>query len=535
MKTRLDLLSYDQIGKFSSFDQAYAHNPGQFSDFLAYLPSLDGLDAALAVRAHTPVNRQLLFERVFVQLKLLKADQVAHARAASLLEPDTFTITTAHQPVVFGGPLYIVYKALSAVHLCQQMAVRHPEKNFIPVFVLGAEDHDFDEISQARMFGQTLTWQTDAQGPTGLLPAELFKPLLDQFEALVANRTINQEFAERVRQAFSNHFLYGDAAQQLLHDLFAPLGMLVLQMNDPELKRAFIPALEKELFEQPSAALVEDTQAQIGSLGFKPQAFARPINLFYMKPGLRARMEQTGDTFKVVGTDIEMTAQELKLELYTHPERFSPNVVLRPLYQEWILPNLAYVGGGGELAYWIERKAQFEYFGVPFPVLIRRSSAMWLSGGDAAKMAKLGLDIGRLALPEPQLTKDYLAQLEVNPLDVEEQRVTLQRIADQLAAKASAIDPTLQKTAHAEVNRMELILDQFSQRLNKALKLKHEVSLRQAIATQERLFPAGGLQERTESLSGIMLQYGQGWLEAILPHMDPLDMRFKVISENGHA
>src|SRR6185436_12759892 len=113
--------------------------------------------------------------------------------------------------------------------------------------------------------------------------------------------------------------------------------------------------------------------------GFKAQAYCRPINLFYMEEGVRERIEPLGDGGYIrVDSKISYTQEEIIAELHSHPERFSPNVILRPLYQEFILPNLAYIGGGGELAYWLERKTQFEHFGVPFPMLVRRNSVLWL-------------------------------------------------------------------------------------------------------------------------------------------------------------
>ncbi len=531
MKTKRDLYRFDQIGKFSNFDQAYAAQPARFADFVTHLPTLEGLDAAIDLRTRTSVNRQLLYERLFIQMKMLRADTASFESLAALLEPDTFTITTAHQPVIAGGPLYVVYKALSVIHLCRQMAERHPDKKFIPVFVLGAEDHDFDEISHTRLFGQTLHWQTQVQGPVGLLSTDSLKTFLEQFDALLADRIVHQEIVDRIKSAYSTHFLYGDAAQQVLHDIFSPLGMLVIQMNDSELKRSFIPAMETELFEQPSAALVEETQCGLERMGFKSQAFARPINLFYMMPGLRARIEQTNGVYYVAGTDISWTAQELKLELYTRPERFSPNVVMRPLYQEWVLPNIAYVGGGGELAYWMERKSHFSYFGVPFPVLVRRSSALWLTAGDVVKLTKLGTDTIELALPTSQLIKQLLTRFNGEPYDLKEQHAALDRLAEQLAHKTLAVDPTLERSAYAEVSRMRAILEQFANKLNKALKTKHETSIRQVLSLQERLYPSGGLQERTDNLFGPLLQYGHSWLETILPHMNPLETQFKVIRE----
>jgi uncharacterized protein YllA (UPF0747 family) len=185
----------------------------------------------------------------------------------------------------------------------------------------------------------------------------------------------------KIEQSYTQAETFAQATQALLHALFGRFGLVVLNMNDPELKRQFIPVMRAELTEQVSNRLVSAAIEQLHERGFKTQAMPREINLFYLTPGHRERIVLENGVYKVLHLDKTFSPEEMLRELEDHPERFSPNVVLRPLYQEMILPNLAYIGGGGELAYWLERRTQFEHFGIPYPILVRRNSVLVVRQG----------------------------------------------------------------------------------------------------------------------------------------------------------
>ena len=186
---------------------------------------------------------------------------------------------------------------------------------------------------------------------------------------------------------------YSTATIHLVNSLFGADGLVVAGMNDPDLKRGFIPILIEELVQQRSHELVGATSSQLNEVGFKTQATPRKINLFYLRDQIRERIVFDEGIYKVLNTDYKFNETELIAEVNQHPEHFSPNVVMRPLYQEKTFPNLAYIGGGGELAYWLERKSQFDHFKINYPMLIRRNSVLWLDQGMSKKIDKLNLNI----------------------------------------------------------------------------------------------------------------------------------------------
>ena len=354
---------------------------------------------------------------------------------------------------------------------------------------------------------------------------EELKPILGESEAA-------QSLFEMIEKAYISHDLYQDATQDLLNQLFGKYGLVVLNMNDADLKRLFIPIMKRELTEQLSKNLVEKTQSELESLGFKPQAFAREINLFYLKENLRERIVEENGIYRVLNTEITWTSQaDILNELERTPQYFSPNVVLRPLFQETVLPNLAYIGGGGELAYWLERKTQFEAFGVNFPMLIRRNSAFFLDKGTQDRLQKLNVQLVDLTENTDNLIKKYVEKQATDPLSINAEKTALNDIFDTILRNAVAVDASLEKAVLAEKTKQLQSLDALESRILKAEKQKHETALNQLKTVQQKLFPNGGLQERTDNVLPIYLKHGDAFFDVLKAHLNPLEQGMIVISE----
>ena len=299
-------------------------------------------------------------------------------------------------------------------------------------------------------------------------------------------------------------------------------------MGDKRLKKAFSPIIKKEIVERPSQALVVATQESIEKeLGYSSQAHAREINFFYVDKSGRNRIEHDKGSYTVNGTDISFTEQEILAEIDNHPERFSPNVVMRPLFQEHILPNLAYIGGGGELAYWIERKTQFKHFGMPYPMLIRRQSGMILTAGSQKNIDKLGLNIQQMFQPENSLV-DLLLANSVHPdYKLSQYKEEINKLYDKIAAEVKTVDVTLERTASAEKAKALKSVDYLESKVKKAIKQKEDVNLNRMRKLKGNLFPKG-LQERHDNIFQYLATYGVGLIDDLLPHCNPFDKSFKI-------
>ena len=216
-------------------------------------------------------------------------------------------------------------------------------------------------------------------------------------------------------------------------------------------------------------------------------------------------------------------------DLHQHPERFSPNVILRPLYQETILPNLAYIGGGGEIAYWLERKSQFEYAGVHYPMLIRRNSLLLLEDSTTAQMTKAGLTGDDILMETDALIKSYVVRHSQGDTDYQKELQHIQDAYTSLAEKSRLIDPTLVSAIQAEGIKQVKQFEQLGSRLLRAEKQAQETNIKRVQKIKEKLFPENGLQERHDNFLPFYAQYGPGWIQDMIAVCDPMDERFTLV------
>jgi bacillithiol biosynthesis cysteine-adding enzyme BshC len=521
-------IDYERLGQWSHTDLAYLKHDPALSPFYAYEPVKENFASVISNRKKFPVNRSLLLGSLKKQyaalgISLPYADNV-------LLDENTFTVTTAHQPVLFTGPLYHLYKISSTIHLARQLKDDHPAQHFIPVFVLGAEDHDWAETNHYFLFGKKHEWERSASGSAGRLNLEGLEKLIDEVKELFKNTPKGNEIHQHLENAFRKATTYAQFHQAFLISLYQEFGLVVFNMDDADLKKSFIPVMEKELTEQFSMKYVPATQAALEQAGFKAQAYCRPVNLFYMEEGIRERIEPLPDGgFIRVDSKISYSQEELLTELHTHPERFSPNVILRPLYQESILPNLAYIGGGGELAYWLERKTQFEAAGVHFPMLIRRNSVLMIDASTSAQIEKAGLTWEDLLGEYDAIVKSFLVAHSESDLHFEDEKKLIHEAYLSLANKAQRMDPTLSSAILAEEVKQSKIFEQLGSRLMRAEKQQQETNINRIKKLKDKLFPGGGLQERHDNMMSFYSLSGKILLESLVTVCDPLEEKFTIL------
>ncbi len=541
-------IPFSALPMLAKTDRAYAENDSLLRPFYKYEVIVDNFLKVIADKKNDRTNRKTLTEVLNTQYKNLDRFDAVDRNISSLISENTFTITTAHQPSLFLGPLYFVYKIFSVIRLTELLTEKFPDYKFVPVFVIGGEDHDFEEVNNITVFGKKLEWQKpgNTDGAVGMMHTDSLKPVLDELKKILGDSEQAHEIFKKIDKAYTSHALYHDATQDLLNALFGKYGLVVVQMNDKTLKRLFIPVMEREIIEQPSKKSVQDTQEKLEALGFKPQAFARDINLFYMRDNLRERIVKSEDgnftlELRKKTSDVEQSPMPVKTwanqaeileELHAHPEFFSPNVVLRPLYQEIILPNLAYIGGGGELAYWLERKEQFEDFGINFPMLIRRNSVLWLDKTNQDKLEKLKVGLTDLTVHPDTLTKNYITKNAAQPLNFDAKKVEFGFLYDKIAEYTKTIDASLEKTVLAEKAKQLQGIEAIEARLVKAEKQRHETVLTQIRALQQKLFPNQGLQERTDNFIPIYLKNGDTFFDVLKENLNPLEPGMIVVHES---
>ncbi len=529
MDIRADYLDFDHAGVFSERDVAFAKMDSRILKHIPYRPDMSSLIEAAAKRKNHSVDRSRLCEVLADQYADIDHNASQLEAISQLRNEDSFTIVTAHQPSLALGPLYFVYKTMSAIKLARMVSAE-ADVHVVPVFVIGGEDHDFEEIASVHLFNQTITWDNQGQsGAVGRMQLHGLKEVYDQLTDLLGDRESAIALKE-ILQEWLDTQDYGRAVQRILHRLFGHLGLIVLRMDDARLKKLFVPAIKKELLEQVSQELVLSTQAALATDGFGAQAYPREINFFYHHAGGRDRIIREDDHYHVLNSDISWTRDEMIAHIEEHAEHFSPNVVMRPIYQEVVLPNIAYVGGGGELAYWTERQSQFEAFDAFFPVLIRRDSFLLLDDKSQSQMQEYDLSIGALTQDLSNLVSQFVNDQKPEDYNLDYAPQVVSDLYDKIIAQVKPLDEPLSRSIEAEKVKALKSIDGIDKRFTRSYKQKQDVVINRIKKLRGKVLPHDKLQERYESFIPSYLKYGSRFFDILLEHADPLDMRLKVLN-----
>lgn len=521
---------FDKIGKFSSNDIAYANGNNGLEAFYEFAPHQNNLLEVVQARQNYPVDRPLLSRVIRRQYERFCEDPEVYKRIDNLENPNTFTIITAHQPTLLTGPLYFIYKIISAIKVAEKFNKTQSDYTLQPVFVLGGEDHDFEEMNHLQLFGKKIVWEDFQGGAVGRYDCSSLDTVLDEVYDILGQSENAELLTSKLKKAFEQPPSYGQGMQHFVHELLGHLGILVVNMDEKEFKQKMIPIFEDDLKRHTSHQVVQSIQESIASAGFDKQAYVRPINLFYFTETDRDRieMDEEGNYF-TVNQGIQWSADEIIQEVYTHPDRFSPNVILRPIYQELIFPNLAYVGGGGEIAYWLERKKQFEELGVFYPMLIRRDSFQLISTRDCESLKQWGFSLEDLILQEHQLVEKYLEMYGRDEIDLSPEIDQLTPLEEVIQHKVETIDPSLIARIGAQFAKFRNDLQAVEKRLKKAEKQSHDKNITKLKRIRSKIFPGNGLQERTDNFMSWYILHGEGFFQVLLEHADPFDTRLKTI------
>ncbi len=524
-------LSYAATGSFSKIVIDYLAREEQLKPFYTHPVSIDGINAAISQRKKYPTNRKLLITELQKQYECISLTKKQAFNLKELGNENTFTITTAHQPNIFTGHLYFIYKILHTIKIAEELTIAIPENNFIPVFYMGSEDADLDELGYIFLFGEKYEWKTKQTGAVGRMKVDkALLQLIDSTSGQLLVYPYGNEIISLMKDCYKEGTTIEQAAFKLINALFAEYGLIVLLPDNSALKKAFIPVIEKELKEQFSHKAVADTVAEFPAL-YKVQASGRELNLFYLTDNNRERIVHEHSTFNIQHLTLQFTKEEILKEINEHPERFSPNVILRPVFQEMILPNIVFIGGGGEIAYWLELKKVFEAVNVPFPVMVLRNSFMLINKEQAVILKKLKLNSDDLFKTVTELVNEIVNRDSKVQLKLENEKQQLIDLYEKIKQLSGNVDFTL--TGHSDNLRSQAIkkINGLEKKMLKAEKIKFEAQQRQLHKLKEQLFPHNGLQERIENIMPFYAKWGKGFIDELYKNSLSLEQEFVILAE----
>jgi len=528
MNMRVSYLPYSKTNSFSKLVVDFVGESENLKPFIDEFPSKEAILRQIERKKMQSIDRKLLQKVFHSQYGAADLHPGVKTHIEALAEENTFTICTAHQPNIFTGYLYFVYKIIHAIKLADVCSALFPAFKFVPVYYMGSEDNDIDEIGTFHYNNKTYTWNTQQTGACGRMHTKELMSIVRELK-----KTFNEDLPDEklminlLEEAYNGTNTLAEATRILVNSLFGKYGLLIINADDILLKEKFKPVMLNELFHQDSAEIVEETISRLSSQ-YKVQANPRAINLFYLKADLRERIEFKDNSWQVVNTDISFNEAEIEKEIELHPDRFSPNVILRPLYQESILPNIAFIGGGGELAYWLELKALFDAHKIVYPLLFLRNSVLWINEKTVAAMEKLSINIESAFLAKEELFKRLINEHETMKV--------LGKLTDELAVVYEAIvglgnsvSPTLKQSMEAHTAKAKRVEERMSTKFRAQLKGKEEIILNKIEQIKEQIAPNGILQERHDNFLSIYKLLGLEMFDILYKHQQSFGIDFMIL------
>ena len=526
-------IPFRKTGYFSELVCDYLEEKKDLKPYYNRFPKIEQFGKQIVEKQSNfpQAHRDVLFSALKEQYQQLSASKKVSANINALKDKNTFTVVTGHQLNLFTGPLYFLYKIISTINLTLELKKAYPNFNFVPVYWMATEDHDFEEINFFNFKGKKIQWNRKSQGAVGDLSTEGLDVVLDTFARELGKSTNADKIKELFNQAYVEHNTLTEATRFLANVLFGAYGLVVVDGDDTRLKQLLVPYAKQDILEHLGFNAVESTKDKLKQLpgNYGIQVNPREINYFYLRDGLRERITQKGADYIVLNTELVFTKDELIRELESFPERFSPNVITRPLYQEVILPNLCYIGGGGELAYWLELKTSFEAVQIPFPVLLLRNSALVITKKQFEKLEKLNLTPDDLFINQNSLINKKIREISNIDIDFSPQKQHLEVQFEALYKIAEATDKSFLGAVKAQEIKQKKGLDHLEKRLLKSQKRKLKDHVIRMTEIQNDLFPNQSLQERYLNFSELYLEYGEELIPSLMKALMPLQAEFLVL------
>ena len=523
----------DYINDFQKVKRYYASDFHSMSTIAAHIEKIHGQAR----------HRALLVEVLEEQNRAFGSSSLTHDNIRKLADENTFAIVTGQQVGILSGPLYTIYKTITAVKLARQLSENYPQYAFVPVFWLEGEDHDFEEVSKINLLNQehhpiTIEYllkgkkTTKNFGAVGELEIDSsFNLFLDILQKTLPHSEYRDAVLDVVRKTCTPSSTFNRSFVQFVNALFGNEGLVFISSNDRRLKEVLSPIFLKEIEEFPRVSQLIIQQSAELEEHYHAQIKTKAMNLFLFHSGGRYFIEPREHDFSLRGIRQYFPKEELLRIIGQNPELISPNVALRPICQDTLLPTLAYVGGPSEIAYFAQLKPVYNHFNLTMPVIYPRASATILEERHLKIMEKYQLTLMEFFESHKSINEKVVDLISEVKLD-EMFHQSSHRIADALQEMQfglNYIDPTLMGPLAATKERIEGHLDVLRQKAMESQKQKHEVALRQVQKVMNQLTPNGGLQERELNILYFLNKHGLDFPKWLLGELQISEFKHQVL------
>ncbi|MEX2596890.1 MAG: bacillithiol biosynthesis cysteine-adding enzyme BshC [Salibacteraceae bacterium] len=509
----------------------YLNGKGEVGEFYAFSPNLKGTKKAAQQRQLVEVDRTLLVSVLSEQAERSRySSELTSEQISRLADNDVFTITTGHQLCLLGGPMFFIYKILSVIRLSNMLAEEGIQT--VPVYWMASEDHDFEEVNHIFLKGEKFLWNKTSSGAVGRLNLDQLSDFKMNVARYFEHDKVKTETLKKMDELFDEDKTLAEAIRDFVYWLFARYGVVVIDADDKRLKQGFKDVMESELFEQKAHRAMQQNAIRLNDLGYSAQVTPREVNLFWLDKDYRSRIVTTTNGFATSDGEKHWTAEEMKKVLNSHPENLSPNVVMRPLYQEKILPNLTYIGGPGELSYWLQLKGVFDAYHVFYPQVLLRDMAVILDEKLSKRMAQLAV-----APDEVYMDKDVLFNRLVRQDNEQEQLINdtekdVTEAMSQVISSLASFDPSLEESAKAEQAKIQRRFDTLRKKVIRSSRKQNHTTERRIEEFVAGIKPNGDPQERVANWLNFENHVTiSKRLDELLKQFNPYAVSLKIVSK----
>jgi len=497
-----DSYSFSEFGFSSQIIQDLVSKNSKVNPFVDYFFSDKNIENQFNKKNFNCDDRLKLHNSLVKQNKSITLNLKSKTNIDLLKNDNTYTITTGHQLNFLTGPLYAIYKIIQIINWTEKLNKTYPHQHFVPIFWMATEDHDFEEINHIHLFNSKI--EIEAENQQNYIAGEIVPSNFESVKLEILEKFSDETLKTKIEQ-FINYYKNNNLAQAtrgLLNELFGKYGLVIIDGNDHALKKSFLPIIKQEIKHQVTFNSVSKTNIELENSGYHNQVFLRECNLFYIEnEKVRHRIIKTEKGFEINHQDF--TANQLIEEAEKHPERFSPNALMRPLYQETILPNLVYFGGGGEIAYWLQLNNLFKTLNLTYPLLRVRDSYILLNQKDFDLLNKFKYSVLDLKQNIDDLLKIFVKNNATSDIQMNDEIEFFNKMKQSLTSKVEKKDIGLQRFIEGELVRIENTLDKIEKKLIQNEKKHQEKTLKQIQKLRDKIYPKNGFQERYENF----LQY----------------------------
>jgi bacillithiol biosynthesis cysteine-adding enzyme BshC len=518
--------------------------PGQYNLFLDYLYEYENIKKFYKHDFRNKDEYLKLFKSVSETTRDFRTDipkiiqsqyegfspsQKTKANIGSLKEKNTLTVVTGQQLGILGGPLYTFYKIITAIKLAQHLKERYDAYNFVPVFWLEGDDHDFEEVRSigilneanelTKIFYDDEISDDEARSSVGYLTLkETINSFFENLDKNLRDTEFKPEFLQKLKEIYSPGKSFKKAFKELIFWFFDKYGLIIFDPQDVIIKNLLKPVFKQEInnFRLQTEKLVQ-VSATLEEL-YHAQVKVRPVNLFYSTDDGRFLIEPVENEFRLRRKRKKFTQDEIINEIDNHPENFSPNVLLRPICQDYILPTAFYIGGPSEISYFAQVTPLYDFYKLNQPFIYPRASATIFEKSLENILEKYNLSFEDIFITSDDLKTKIINSLSKHSVDdiFAESNNQIELVLDKLKENLFEFDKTIADSTGKYRQKILNYLDELKSKAVDAQKKKHEITLRQIDKLANSLFPNNNLQERELNFAYYYNKYGESFVEKIL-------------------